>query len=571
MIKAKKDIFIVIAVAVCLLIAFLTKISGYLFMESLQEAKFVAAAIGMTNIFDIFYPQLNGFLVEEFAPLYYLILNISSLIFGRFTEFSARFPSVIVYLTSFLISYLLIRRMTNKKYAVITSVTAFSSTLLILFATVSSPYMFASLFSVCAILSAVTAIFSTNKRHKQWYFFWFWAGVTLSVLSAGLRELLLPLFSVIPLFLFFRKKGEFFAPVNFFSGLMIMCGVIYSGLILSCKVHDSNCFSFIQDFLKTTFVINFSEKHYLSYYKNYAIAFVLGFMPWIFSFCSMIASYIARAVKSLKNKCCIVPDAMTNEQKFFVISLWCFIISVCVLICYPDYNYAKLIPSVFFASMLVSYYWYKYVNFDIHKISINFSSLFYYSVLLIFTISGILSYFFLSSVQKTYVVPLLPPVICVTLFVAIPGIIAVCLKRKFFNYTVHVLSSILFFFLLTGLFFNYVNSFGENDLVNFSIKAQKDGARLATYDIPNKYSMSYYYKGAVVFNQKLSAEEIFSNYGNTAEVYVVLKLSDLAYFDKFFVYEIVATGRQYCEITNIKYLPKDEVAENPDVLPTEER
>lgn len=570
MLKAKKDILIVIAIAVFLLIAFLSKISGYLFMESLQEAKFVVAAIGMTNIFDIFYPQLNGFLFEEFAPLYYLVLNISSLIFGKFTEFSARFPSVIIYLTSFLISFLLIRRMTNKKYAAIASVIAFSSVLTILFATVSSPYMFASCFSVCAILSAVTALFSSNKKHKQWYFFWFWIGITLSVLSAGLNELLLPLFSVIPLFIFFSKKREFFSPVNFFSGLIIMCGVIYSALFLSCKAIDNNYSSFIQDFIKTSFYIEFSKEHYLSYFKNYLITFVIGFMPWIFSFLAMISSYVARLLKCIKNKFYLVPEEMTNEQKFFVVSLWCFIVSVLVLICYPNYNYAKLIPSVFFASMLVSHYWYKYINFDRHKISINFSSLFFYSVLLIFTISGILSYFLLSSVQKNYVVPLMPPVIFVTLFVAIPGIIAVSLKRKVFNYFVHVFSSVLFFFLLTGLFFNYVNSFGENDLVNFSIKAQKDGARLATYDIPNKYSMSYYYKGAVVFNQKLSADEIFSNYGDTAEVYLVLKLSDLAYFDKSFVYEIVATGKQYCEITNIKYLPNDEVSKNPDFIPTEE-
>lgn len=570
MIKAKKDILIAISVAVLLLIIFLTKISGYLFMESLQEAKFVAAAIGMTNIFDIFYPQLNGILFEEFAPLYYLLLHISSLIFGKFTEFSARFPSVIVYLMTFLISYLLIRRMTNKKFAIIASITAFSSTSLILFAMVSSPYMFASSVSICAILSAVTAIFSKNKKHKQWYFFWFWFGITLSVLTAGLRELLLPLLCVVPLFAFFRMKKEFFAPLNFFSGLVILCGVVYSALIIFCKVNDNNYHTYIPELLKNTFVVDFSKKHYLCFLRNFAIAFVLGFMPWIFSFCLMISSYVLRILKNIKNGSLFQQSEMTNERKFFLISLWCFIVSLILIFFYPEDNYAKLIPSVFFASMTVSYYWYKNINFDRHKISINFCSLAFYTLMLIFTIFGILSYFLLSSVQKTYVVPLLPPVISVTLFVAIPGIIAVSLKRKVLNYSVHVLASILFFFLLTGLLFNYVNSFGENDLVNFSIKAQKDGARLATYDIPNKYSMSYYFKGSVVFNQKLSAEEIYSNYGDTAEVYVVLKLSDLAYFDKFFVYEIVATGKQYCEITNIKYLPKDEVSENPDVVPFSE-
>jgi hypothetical protein len=129
------------------------------------------------------------------------------------------------------------------------------------------------------------------------------------------------------------------------------------------------------------------------------------------------------------------------------------------------------------------------------------------------------------------------------------------------NYSVHILFSITFFFLLTGLFFNYINSFGENDLVNFAIKARKDGARLATYDITNKFSMLYYYKSPIVFNKKMTPEEIHSKYGDVREVYLIVKLDDLSYFDKYFVYEILASGKKYCEITNIKYLPTDELSD----------
>ena len=79
--------------------------------------------------------------------------------------------------------------------------------------------------------------------------------------------------------------------------------------------------------------------------------------------------------------------------------------------------------------------------------------------------------------------------------------------------------------------------------------------------------MTYYYGAPVVFNATLSAEEIYNNYGDSREFYLVLRHTDLAYFDKFFVYEIVASGKQYCEITNIKYLPTDEVKENPEITP----
>lgn len=570
MIKCKKDIIIAVSLGIVMLVAFLTRINGYLFMEVLQEAKFVAVAIGMANIFDIFSPQLNGSLFFDAGPLFYLFLHISSLIFGKFTEFSARIPSVFIYLATFLITYVLVRRMTNKKYALLAATTACSSALMILFSAIASPYMLSSCFSICAILSAVTSIFSNNKKHKQWYFLWFWIGMTLSVLTGGLKEVLLPALVVVPVFIFARRKKEFFAPSNFLVGFMIFAGIIYSALLLSCKINGNNHLVYIPQILKDVFTIDFSQKHYLCFLKNFLIVFILGIMPWLFSFSSMIASYFARILKYLKDRSYFNQFEMTNERKLFCISLWGLIVSILILFLYDFDNYAKVLPAVFFASVTVSHYWYKNISFDRHKLAINLSSLLFYSLMLLLTIAAILSYFFLSSIQKTYVESLIPPVIFVTLLVAIPGIIAILLKRKLLNYSVHVLASILFFFLLTGLLFNYVNSFGENDLVNFSIKAQKDGARLVTYDIPNKYSMDYYFKSHVVFNEKLTAEEIYSNYGDTAEVYIVLKLSDLAYFDKFFVYEIVATGKQYCEITNIKFLPKDEVSANSNVGPDEE-
>ena len=79
--------------------------------------------------------------------------------------------------------------------------------------------------------------------------------------------------------------------------------------------------------------------------------------------------------------------------------------------------------------------------------------------------------------------------------------------------------------------------------------------------------MTYYFADKVEFNKMLTADEIYQKYGNTRKTYLVLKHNDLSYFDKFFVYEVVTTGKQYCGITNIKYLPVDEVKEDPEAQP----
>ena len=74
--------------------------------------------------------------------------------------------------------------------------------------------------------------------------------------------------------------------------------------------------------------------------------------------------------------------------------------------------------------------------------------------------------------------------------------------------------------------------------------------------------MTFYYQKSVGFNGRYSAEDLFKLYGDTRKYYMVVKINDLIYLDRYFVYEVVETGKKYCAITNIKYLPSDEVRAN---------
>ena len=46
---------------------------------------------------------------------------------------------------------------------------------------------------------------------------------------------------------------------------------------------------------------------------------------------------------------------------------------------------------------------------------------------------------------------------------------------------------------------------------------------------------AFYYKNEIQFNDKMLAKNIYANFGERTQLYTVLKLTDLAYFDKYFV------------------------------------
>jgi hypothetical protein len=550
-----------IGVLVCLAVI-LFRVKGYLFMETFSEAKYVAATINMNNIFDIFSPAVNGENISGAGPLYYFILNFFAMIFGGFSEFAVRVPSVLLSCFIFLVEFFILSNLTNKKYALTVSLITLTSVMSIFYMSISSPYMIAECFAILSVLLFISPFLLSSKNQSKSYFFFAWFALTLSVLIGDIRNCFVPLLTFIIIISFNKEEKNFSPYLDCFPGAIFFLCIVNLFFLLSAKVNNISGLNMVipyyKDFIKTTFLQIQSYETFMSVVKNIIPCFFVSLLPWTFCGLAIIPSEI---YLFSKRKFILSYKSLTNEEKFFRISIIAFFISIINPLVYCIKEPAILYSSVFFACCIIAHYWYMNIVENRYQKVIYFSSVLFYFLMAIVAILSVLLYFFLSSVQKTYVVSLIPPVIFLTLIVSIPGIIAVLLKRKIMNYSVHILFSITFFFLLTGLFFNYINSFGENDLVNFAIKARKDGARLATYDITNKFSMLYYYKSPIVFNKKMTPEEIHSKYGDVREVYLIVKLDDLSYFDKYFVYEILASGKKYCEITNIKYLPTDELSD----------
>ncbi len=468
---------------------------------------------------------------------------------GTLTEFSARIISVLIAFVTVFIIYFIFKKIINRNFAFLACLTSISTICFTIVTSVSSPAMMSSCLSVMSVLFGIAPLFVDCKQNEKKYFFLFWILLSMSALTLGFSAIIFPLFFILAAYLILGSFKLFIKPVNFLPGFAFFIIFIALWLLAGCKINGFDYLLEIAFYMKPKLfsLDNFSE--FNNFITNFFLYCFVGIMPWFFSLCAILIKTMRNLIKYFN---------VNKENQFVLLMLLALLLSLSIYILYGINDFCRITSPVFFASFIVAYYWYRLIFYGDYPKTLHVSSLLLYTSLISLAVGIVFTYIFLNPMQKLYIEPLMIPIITVTLLSAIPGIIAVLLKRNIVNYSIHILLSVLLFFIMNGIFFNYVNSFGSDDLVLLSKRAEKDNAVLVTFDIGDKYVMPYYYNNSVVFNDFISQEEIFDKYGDTKNIYIILKLTDLAYFDQFFTYEVVETGKHYCEITNLKLLNNNE-------------
>jgi len=535
--------YISIGLACLFLIVSLIQIKGY-FLTS-YESKYVTSALFANSFLDILKANIHGINVFEGGPLYFLTVKLFIKIFGNASEFVVRMPSVLISFFTILIFYFFTKNCVNNKYFSIISLLVFCLNISFLtFSSVSIPQIMASDFALISILFGCYPLFSPDNPKKHWFFIGFWF-FTFLVVFTDLFTAIVPVSVVLISYLLLKKFFDLIKPINFILGLFSVFLIVYNFQMISYKVSEN-----IPLF---DYLLNPSNTQIPFYiYFKYFIGLFAGLMPWTILFISVFVLFFALLFKLIKN---LIFDEISDENKILLVSVNGFLISSLVFLL--NHSFSNVILATSFASVSIGCIWFKFIVQDKYKAVINFSSAFLFGITLLLAVSTIVIYFFIDTSLKPYFEPLLVPLIIITLLVSVPGFIVVVLDKKILNFFVHILFSLIFYFILTNVLFDYLNSFGENELITYAYRARDNVTKLATYDLKNKYVIPYYFGDIVEFNDKLSNVEIFQKYGETYDIRIIMRIKSLEEFDKNFVYELLESGKDYCVVTNIKLLPPD--------------
>ena len=165
-------------------------------------------------------PFLNFEPFLEKPPLFFWANCISFGIFNNYSILTARFANAIFALFSIFFTYFATRKILNKDYALISSLILLSSCWFLIFAHIAILDMAFMATTTASVFSGILTFFVKEKNQK--FALWaFWAFMGFAVLAKGLIGAIIPFGITFLIFIIEKKLKTFFAPKNFFTGLLI--------------------------------------------------------------------------------------------------------------------------------------------------------------------------------------------------------------------------------------------------------------------------------------------------------------------------------------------------------------
>lgn len=544
-IKKHGDLFTFLGLLIVCYFIFFFNIGNYPLMD-VDETRYVSMARDMFHCKDFLTLYLNGEFFFEKPPLYFWGECLSFAIFGKVTEFTARFPVALYGTLSTLLLYFTGKKIVSRRFGVISALilaTTLEFVILAKFAILDIVVTTCVGFSV--MFGFLTQFVQDKNKKYMWWLFYIFSG--LAVMAKGIPGFVVPFAVMFFVTIANKTFKQVFKPQYILPGFLLFFLIVLPWHLIMFKIHDPLFFHeyiikhHIERFLNSN-EINREQPFYF-----YILTVLWGLVPWIFS-------AIAVGITKLKSIKKFNVTELSNPQKYLLFNAIAFVVTMLFFSSSSTKLITYILPVYFFTACILGFVWEDYMFNKKYEKPINITV---YILGGICILAGILTCFakFVLPAQ-TYSDLLTIKWFCIILVLAfgISSILCAVKKQPKGVFACYVLFILITSAFGTKLFYNMDYKFGQNDLMRFAKYAHENGKKVAVINDERKYSVVYYYgiptdmDGRNVLFITLNDKEEMKQLGHILDdknIVAIIRKKQYQEIDKTLDFDVILEGRKH--------------------------
>ena len=544
-IKKHGDLFTFLGLLIVCYFIFFFNIGNYPLMD-VDETRYVSMARDMFHCKDFLTLYLNGEFFFEKPPLYFWGECLSFAIFGKVTEFTARFPVALYGTLSTLLLYFTGKKIVSRRFGVISALilaTTLEFVILAKFAILDIVVTTCVGFSV--MFGFLTQFVQDKNKKYMWWLFYIFSG--LAVMAKGIPGFVVPFAVMFFVTIVNKTFKQVFKPQYILPGFLLFFLIVLPWHLIMFKIHDPLFFHeyiikhHIERFLNSN-EINREQPFYF-----YILTVLWGLVPWIFS-------AIAVGITKLKSIKKFNVTELSNPQKYLLFNAIAFVVTMLFFSSSSTKLITYILPVYFFTACILGFVWEDYMFNKKYEKPINITV---YILGGICILAGILTCFakFVLPAQ-TYSDLLTIKWFCIILVLAfgISSILCAVKKHPKGVFACYVLFILITSAFGTKLFYNMDYKFGQNDLMRFAKYAHENGKKVAVINDERKYSVVYYYGIPTDMDSRnvlfitLNDKEEMKQLGHILDdknIVAIIRKNQYQEIDKTFDFDVILEGRKH--------------------------
>lgn len=544
-IKKHGDLFTFLGLLIVCYFIFFFNIGNYPLMD-VDETRYVSMARDMFHCKDFLTLYLNGEFFFEKPPLYFWGECLSFAIFGKVTEFTARFPVALYGTLSTLLLYFTGKKIVSRRFGVISALilaTTLEFVILAKFAILDIVVTTCVGFSV--MFGFLTQFVQDKNKKYMWWLFYIFSG--LAVMAKGIPGFVVPFAVMFFVTIANKTFKQVFKPQYILPGFLLFFLIVLPWHLIMFKIHDPLFFHeyiikhHIERFLNSN-EINREQPFYF-----YILTVLWGLVPWIFS-------AIAVGITKLKSIKKFIVTELSNPQKYLLFNAIAFVVTMLFFSSSSTKLITYILPVYFFTACILGFVWEDYMFNKKYEKPINITV---YILGGICILAGILTCFakFVLPAQ-TYSDLLTIKWFCIILVLAfgISSILCAVKKHPKGVFACYVLFILITSAFGTKLFYNMDYKFGQNDLMRFAKYAHENGKKVAVINDERKYSVVYYYGIPTDMDSRnvlfitLNDKEEMKQLGHILDdknIVAIIRKKQYQEIDKTLDFDVILEGRKH--------------------------